>query len=164
METLSKQLLQILENWIQPLKFMLSRNVTTVKTNVSNQILEVPVVGNHPAGIKMERSVVIVVIPTFQSNVLPMEKNISNARWRIISQNFARVQIKSQVVRSATLNIFQGKTFMKWKKTKFEYNTDIVELKQIQFSRPLLTPEKILQTLRISCLIKCQSQRNYTIP
>ena len=94
---------------------MLSRNVTTVQTNVSNQILEVPVVGNHPVRIKVERSVVIVVIPTFQSYVLPMAKNVSNARRRIISQSFVRVQRKSQVVGLATLNVFQGNTFMKWK-------------------------------------------------
>ena len=31
-------------------------------------------VGNHPAGKKVEISVKIVVIPTFQSNVLPMAK------------------------------------------------------------------------------------------
>ena len=71
---------RMLENWIQPLKCMVSRNVTTVKTNISNQILEVPVVGNHPAGTKMERSVVIVVITIFQSNVLPMAKNVLNAK------------------------------------------------------------------------------------
>ena len=65
------------------------------KDNHSNQILAVPVVGNHPAGIKVERDVVIVFIPTFKSNVLPMAKNVSNARRRIISQDFVRVQIKS---------------------------------------------------------------------
>ena len=70
-------------------------------------------VENHPAGIKVERRVVIVVIPTFQSNVLPMAKNVSNARGRLISQSFVRVQRKSQVVVLATLNVFQGKMFMK---------------------------------------------------
>ena len=102
-----KQLLQNVGNWIQPLKCMLSRNVTKVKTDVSNQILEVPVVENHPFGIQVERNMVIVVVPTFQSNVLPMAKNVSNARRRIISQNFVRVERKSQVVGSATLNIFK---------------------------------------------------------
>ena len=87
---------------------MLSRNVTTVKSNVSNQILEIPVVGNHPAGIKVERSVVIAVVPTFQSNVLPMTKSVSNAKRRIISQNSVKVQIKSQIVGLAILNVSQG--------------------------------------------------------
>ena len=92
---------------------MLSRNITTVETNISNQILEVPVLGDHPARIKVERSVIIVVIP-FQSNALPMAKNVSYAR-RIISQSFVRVQRKSGVVGLATLNAFQGKMFMKLK-------------------------------------------------
>ena len=94
---------------------MLSRNIT-IKTNISNQIPEVPVVGNHPARIKVERNVVTVVIPTFQSNALHMAKNVSNARKRIISQNFVRVQIKSQVLGVATLNVSQEKTLMKWRK------------------------------------------------
>ena len=115
METLFKEFSRMLETWIQPLKYMLSRNVTTVKTNISNWILEVPVVGNHPAWIKVERSVVIVVVPTFQSNVLPMAKNVSNTRRRIISQSFVSVQRKSQVVQLATLNILQGKMLIKWK-------------------------------------------------
>ena len=63
----------------------------------------------------MERSVVIVAIPIFKSNVLHIAKNVSDARRRIISQSFVRVQIKSKVVGLATLNIFQGKTFMEWK-------------------------------------------------
>ena len=86
---------------------MMSRNVTTEKRNLFNQILEVPRVGNHPARVKLERSVVIVVIPTFKSNVMPMAKNVSNARRRIISQNFVRVQIKSQVEGLANLNFFK---------------------------------------------------------
>ena len=139
---------------------MLSRNVTTVKTNVCNQILELPVVGNHPAGIKMERGVVIVVIPTFQNNVLPTAKNVSNARRRIISQNFVELQRKSKVVGLATLNVFSRKEVHEVeKKYKFEYDTDIVEFKQIQFSTPVFNSRRVLQTLRISCMMKCQSKK-----
>ena len=94
---------------------MLSRYVTTEKTDISNQILEVPVVGDHPAGIKVERSVVIVFIPTFQINVLPMAKNVSNAGRRIISQSFVGVQRNSQVVGWQSSTFFQGKMLMKWK-------------------------------------------------
>ena len=111
---------------------MLSRNITTVKTNISIQILEVPVVGNHPARIKVERSVVTVVIPTFQSIVLPMAKNVSNARRRIISQNFVKVQIKC----------LSRKDIHEVEKSKFEYDTDIVEFKQIQFSTPVFSSRK----------------------
>ena len=113
METLSKQLLQNIGKLNTTTEVHAVQKCHPVKTNISNQILEVPVVGNHPAGIKVERSVVIVVIPTFQNNVVPMAKKVSNARRRIISQSFVRVHRKRQVVGLATLNIFQGKTFMK---------------------------------------------------
>ena len=93
---------------------MLSRNVITVKTNVSNQLLEVPVVGNHPARIRVERSVVTVVVPTFHSNVLPMAKNVSNARRTNISQNFVGVQIQCQV--GNPKHFSRKLKFMKWKK------------------------------------------------
>ena len=146
METSSKQLLQ-----------------SRVKTNISNQILEVPVVGNHPARIKVERSVVIVIIPTFQSNILPMAKNVSNIR-RIISQSFVRVQRKSPVVGLAILNAFQGKTSMKWKNQSLNMTLILWSLNESSSQNLCLTLEKILQTLRISCLMKCQSQRNYTKP
>ena len=114
-ETLSKQLIQNVEKLNTTTEVHAVQKHHYSKRNVSNQILQLPVVGNHPVGMKDERSVVIVVIPTFKSNVLPMAKNVSNARRRIISQSFVRVQRKSQVVGLATLNIFQGKTFMKWK-------------------------------------------------
>ena len=107
------------------------------------QILEVPVVEHHPARIKEERSVVIVVVCTFQSNVLPMAKNVSNARRRIISQNFVGVQIKSQVVGSATLNILQGKKFMKWKKWSLNTTLILWNLNKSGFQNLCLTPEKI---------------------
>ena len=122
-------------------------------------------VANHPAEIKVERSVVIVVVPTFQSNVLPMAKNVSNARRRFISQNFVGVQIKSEVVGWATLNVFQGKTFMKLKKKQSLNMTLILwSLSKSNSQHLCLTPEKILWFLRISCLMKCQSQKNYTMP
>ena len=116
MKTLSKHLLQNIGKLNTATEVHAVQKCHQSKTNISNQILEVPLVGNHPAGIKVERSVLIVVIPTFQSNILPMTKNVSNARRRIISQNLVEAQRKSQVVGLATLNIFQGKIFMKWKK------------------------------------------------
>ena len=70
-------------------------------------------VGN--AGIKVERNIVIMVISTLQSNALPMARNVSNGRRRIISQNFVKVQIRSQVVEVAILNVFQGEMFMNWR-------------------------------------------------
>ena len=128
---------------------MLSRNVTTVKTNISNQILDVPVDGNHLARIKMERSVVIVVVPTFQSNVMPMAKNVSNARKRIIFQSFVRVQRKSLVVGLAILNVFQGQMVMKWKNQSLNMTLILWSLNELSSQHMCLTPEKILQTLRI---------------
>ena len=47
-------------------------------------------------------------------------------------------------------------------KSKFEYGTDIVKLNESHSQHLCLTPGKILQTLIISCLMKCQSRRNYT--
>ena len=111
-------------------------------------------VGNHPAWTKVERSVVIVVTPTLQSNFLPMAKNVSNARIRIISQNFVGVQIKSQVVGLANLNVFQGKMFMKWKKRSANMTLILWSLNESSSQHLYSTPEKILWTLRISCLMK----------
>ena len=106
METLPKQPPQNVGKLSTTTEVHTIQKQLTVKSNVSYQILEVPVVGNLPAWKKVVRNVIIVVIPTFQSNVLPMAKNVSNARRRITSQNFVKVQIKSQLVGLATLNIF----------------------------------------------------------
>ena len=140
METLPKHLLQNVG------KFNATTEVHAVQKchhskNKHFQILDVPMARNHPAGIKVERSVVIVVIPTFQSNVLPMVKNVSNAR-RIMSQSFVGVQRKSQIVGFATLNVFSRKDVHEVENSKFEYDTDIVEFKGIQFSTPAFNSRK----------------------
>ena len=65
METLSKQILPNVGKLNTTTEVHAVQKHHHSKTNVSNQILEVPVVGNHPAGIKVERSMVIMVVPTF---------------------------------------------------------------------------------------------------
>ena len=113
-ETLSKQLLQNAGKLGMTTKLYAIQKITTVKTNVSNQIWEVPVVGNHPARIKVERNV--GTGHSFPPKQCPAYcKEFSNARRRIISENFVRIHIRSQVMGVATLNILQRKMFMKWR-------------------------------------------------
>ena len=59
---------------------------------------------------------------------------------------------------------FSRKDIHELGKTKFEYDTDIMEFNGSSFQYLCLTSVKILQTLRISCLMKCHSQGNYTMP
>ena len=61
-ETLSKQLLQNVGKLNTTTQVHAVQKCHPAKTNISNQTLEVSVVGN-PARIKVERSVVIVVVP-----------------------------------------------------------------------------------------------------
>ena len=76
-------------------------------------------------------------------HVLPKARNVSNARRRIISQNFVRIWIKSQVVGLAILNIFQGKTFMKWKKQISNVTLILWSSNKSSSQHLCLTPEKI---------------------
>ena len=116
-ETLSKQLLQnVGKSNIATEVHAVQKDHTSVKTNVSNQILEVPVVGNHPAGIKVERSVVIVVVPTSQSNVLPVAKHVSNVRRKIISQNSVGSSDKKPVGWGCNHKCFSRKDILEVKK------------------------------------------------
>ena len=115
---------------------MILRNITRVKTNVFNQTLEVPVVENHQARIKVERNVVIVVISTLQSNALPMARNVSNAR-RIISQNLVGSSDSKPGGWGGNPKHFSRKDVNEVENTKFKYDTDIVEFKWIQFSTPM---------------------------
>ena len=164
METLSKQLLQNVGKLNTTTEVHAVQKHHHNEENIYNQILEVPVIGNHPAGIMIKRSVVIVVISAFESNVLLMAKMFQMQEEIIIFQSFVRVQRKSQVVGLATLNVFQGKTFMKCKNQSLNKTLIMWSLSKSSSQCLCLTPEKILLTLRISCLMKCQSQRNYTEP
>ena len=164
METLSKQLLQNIGKLNTTTEVYAVQKCHHMKNKCFHQILEVPVVGNHPAGKKVERNLVIVVVPTFQSNVSPTAKNVSNARRKIISQSIIKVQIKSHVVRLAILKVFQGKTFMKWKKQSLDMTLILCSLNKSSSQHMCFILEKILQTLRKSCFDEMSESKNYTLP
>ena len=69
------------------------------------------------------------------------------------------VQRKSQVVGFATLNVFQGKIFMKWKNQSLNMTLILWSLNESYSQHLCLTPEKILKTLRKSCLMNCQESK-----
>ena len=160
METLSKQLLQNVGKLntttevhaVQKHHHSKNKHFQSNSTGTSGRKLSSKEKGGKKCGV-------IVVIPTFQSNVLPTAKNVSNAGRIIISQNFVGVQRKSQVVGLATLNVFQGKMFMKWKSQSLNMTLILWSLNESCSQHLCLTPQKILQTLSISCLIKCQASK-----
>ena len=100
--------------------------------------------GKSSSWDKVERNLAIVVIPTIQSNALLMARNVSNARRRILSQKFVRVQIRSQVVGVAMVNVFQGTTFMKLRKQSSNMTLILWNLNGSSFQHPCLTPVEIL--------------------
>ena len=118
---------------------MLSRNVTTVKTNIANQILEVTVVGNHPARIKVEK---------IGHSHLPKQCPANGKEsFKCKKNHFSKLcQNSNNRPGSGGGNpkCFSRKDIHEVDKTKFKYDTDIEEFKLIQFSTPLSTPEKIL--------------------
>ena len=119
----------MLENWVQPPKCMLSRNVTTVKTNISNQILEVPVVGNHPAGIKVERNVVIVVIPQLPKQCPAYGKECFKCKKKNHFSKHCQSSDKKPGGGVGKPKCFSRKDIHEVEKTRFKYDTDIVEFK-----------------------------------
>ena len=123
---------RMLENWVWPQKCMLSRNITTVETKISNCILEVPVVENHPARIKVERNVVIVVVPTSKGMPCLWQGMLQMQEEESFLKTLLKFQIRSQV-EGGNPKHFSRKDVHKVENTKFEYDTDIVESKWIQF-------------------------------
>ena len=88
------------------------------------------------------KEVVIVVVPTFQSNVLPTAKNVSNARKK---NNLSKLCWSSEKKPGSGVGNpkhFSRKDIPEVEKPKFEFDTDILEFKQIQFSTPVFNSKK----------------------
>ena len=134
-ETLSKQLLQNIGNWVWPLKCMLFRNVNAVKTNVSNQIQKVPVVGNHSkdkGGKKCGNcghSYPPKQCPAYAKECLKCKKKNHYSK-------LCQSSDKKPGGGGGNPKWFSRRDVHEVENTEFKYNTDIVEFKWIQFSTP----------------------------
>ena len=96
---------------------------------VSNQILEVPVVGNHPTGIKVVRNVVIVVIPISKAMSCLRQRKFQMQKGRNHFSQICQGSDKKPGSGGGNPKCFSRKDIHEVEKTKFKYDTDMVELK-----------------------------------
>ena len=104
--------------------------------------------GDPKVVIRMERNAVIVVIHILLNNAQCMGRNVSNVRKRISSPSFEDVVVGTQ--KTGNPKHFSRKHVHELENSgsaKFEFDTDSVEFKCIQFTTPMFESSQDSQNI-----------------